>query len=426
LKEIATYFHACNLATSNSVKQHKLRKQIAWLASKEGSGKEFISLFIPKGTPIDQIIAKLKAEQNSEVKPQVNKIRLQDTIHSVIQHLKQKNIIPDTGIALFAGFSKDNDSENEHLTIEEILPPEPIANYHYSVDNHFDLQPLREMFRDQKIVGAIVLDAKAASFGLLNGEHLEFLESISSGIPGKSGKGGQSQRRYERERVMELSYFFHRIGEHANKAFMANKVNVLVVGGPGQTKNDFLKCDFLHYELMNALVNIVDTQTVDKEGLRDALGRSTEQIRNMCGPVEKRFMQRFMVALSKDGLVTYGLVPVLQSLRLGEVEVALVTDDSGLVEVVLSCKKCGLLRSKIVLDTVQTLKDMLSLPCEKCGSIEYEVMKKDIVDVLEDLAVQTNASVEVISTTSTEKNELAALGGVAALLRYKPEYITRV
>jgi stalled ribosome rescue protein Dom34 len=53
-------------------------------------------------------------------------------------------------------------------------------------------------------------------------------------------------------------------------------------------------------------------------------------------------------------------------------------------------------------------------------------MKHDIVDVLEDLAAQTNASVEVISTASMEKNELAALGGVAALLRYKPEYITRV
>lgn len=80
------------------------------------------------------------------------------------------------------------------------------------------------MFRDQKIVGAIVMDAKTASFGLLNDDHLDCLESISSGIPGKSGKGGQSQRRYERERDMELSYFFHRIGEHANKAFMENRL----------------------------------------------------------------------------------------------------------------------------------------------------------------------------------------------------------
>jgi peptide subunit release factor 1 (eRF1) len=34
------------MATTNSVKQHKLRKLIAWLSDKEGRGTEFISLYI--------------------------------------------------------------------------------------------------------------------------------------------------------------------------------------------------------------------------------------------------------------------------------------------------------------------------------------------------------------------------------------------
>jgi len=41
------------------------------------------------------------------------------------------------------------------------------------------------------------------------------------------------------------------------------------------------------------------------------------------------------------------------------------------------------------------------------------------VDVLEDMASKTNSAVEVISTPSKEKNQLNALSGVAALLRYK-------
>ncbi len=45
--------------------------------------------------------------------------------------------------------------------------------------------------------------------------------------------------------------------------------------------------------------------------------------------------------------------------------------------------------------------------------------EKDIVDVLEDLAAQTNGLVEVISTESQEKAKLTALSGFAALLRYK-------
>jgi peptide subunit release factor 1 (eRF1) len=47
------------------------------------------------------------------------------------------------------------------------------------------------------------------------------------------------------------------------------------------------------------------------------------------------------------------------------------------------------------------------------------VEEKDIVDVLEDVASQTNAVVEVISSESEEKAKLTALGGFAAILRYK-------
>jgi len=38
---------------------------------------------------------------------------------------------------------------------------------------------------------------------------------------------------------------------------------------------------------------------------------------------------------------------------------------------------------------------------------------------LEDAASQTNARVQVIATDSEEKTKLTALGGFAALLRYK-------
>ena len=113
---------------------------------------------------------------------------------------------------------------------------------------------------------------KKASFGILNGERFELIENISSGIPGKSGKGGSSQRRYAKEREMEVTYFFHRVAEHATKAFLTNhKVNALIVGGPGTTKEDFSKGDYLNYELKNLLLSTVDTQFTGSEGLREVL-----------------------------------------------------------------------------------------------------------------------------------------------------------
>ncbi len=413
------------MATSNSVKQHKLRKLIAWLSDKEGRGMEFISLYIPREKSIDEIVANLKCESDSAVmKSESVRDRFQDALKNVIQRLKLQKEIPENGLAIFAGTFVANEAESEVLHVEELVPPEPITAYLYEVDDHFRLEPLREMLRNQRVVGLIAMDSKEASFGILNGERLELIEKITSGIPGKTVKGGQSQRRYERERDMEVTYFFHRVAEHATKAFLENyKVTALIVGGPGQTKEDFLKGDYLNYELKNALLSTVDTQSADREAVKEVLDKSSETLKNMCAPEEKIIVQRLLADMGKqNGLANYGLDSVLNALKNGEVEVAIVTDNTDMIEIAVMCKRCELSRAKIVNKTkkVQTVQEMISSPCERCNAVEYEVEEKDIIDVLEDVASKTDARVEVISTESEEKAKLTALGGFAALLRYRP------
>jgi peptide chain release factor subunit 1 len=412
------------MATSNSVKQHKLRKLIAWLSDKEGRGMEFISLYIPREKSVDETVAILKEESDAAVmKSESVRDRFEEALKNVIQRLKLQKEIPENGLAIFAG-TFANDSEGEVLNVEELVPPEPITAYLYEVDDHFHLELLREMLRDQKVVGLVAMDSKEAGFGLLDGERFELIENMTSGIPGKSGKGGQSQRRYERERDMELVSYFHRVAEHATKAFLENnKVTVLIVGGPGPTKEDFLKGDYLHYELKNVLLGTADTQIAGREGLREVLDKSSEALKNMCAPEQKRIVQRLLADMGKqDGLAVSGLDSVLNALKNGEVEVALVTDSTDMIEIVVMCKNCELSRAKIVAreKKVQTVREMISSPCERCNGVEYEVEEKDIIDVLEDAASQTDARVEVISPESEEKAKLTALGGFAALLRYKP------
>jgi peptide chain release factor subunit 1 len=413
-------FYSCQIATSNSVKQHKLRKRIAYLSAKEGRGKEFISLYISPALSLERIVANLKKEADSETQKFENagvRERFQVSLKTLIQHLRQLKAVPENGLAVFAGTPV-----SEEAIIEEIAPPQPISCYLYTVDAAFNLEPLRAMLRDQKVVGILALDAKQASFGLLKGEQIELIDSISSGVAGKTGKGGQSQRRYERERDMAIASFFHRVAEHATKAFLGNGVNVLIVGGPGQTKNDFLKGDYLHYELSNMVLNTVDTQSASEAALKEILDKSADILQNMCGPEERRVVRRLMAELAKeDGLATYGLDIVLEALRRGEVKVAIVTDTTNVVEAVAVCKKCGQPKTKITNNKTQTIQEMTASPCEKCGSNAYEVAEKDLVDVLEDLASQTDAAVEVISTASPEKDALTGLGGVAALLRYRPK-----
>jgi len=424
--EKVIHFHGCQVASSLSVKQHKLRKLLAWLSGKEGRGMEFISIYIPREKSIDEIAAILREKSDSVAQQSDSerdvRNRLQDALKKIIQRLKTRKEIPENGLAVFAGTFATNDQESAVLNVEEVIPPEPISTYIYEVENHFQLDLLREMLRDPKVVGLIAMDSKEASFGILNGERFEFIENITSGIHGKSGKGGSSQRRYERERDTELTRYFHRIADHAAKAFLENqRVTVLLVGGPGTTKEDFLNGDYLHYELKNVLLGKVDTQSVDKEGVREVLDKSIESLTNMCLPEQKSIVQRLLSNIGKqDGLATYGLDSVLNALKIGEVDVAIVTDNTDMIEIVALCKRCELSKVKIVNKAmkVQTVQEMISIPCERCKAVDYEVEEKDIIDVLEDAASQTDARVEVLSSESEEKAKLRALGGFTALLRY--------
>ena len=420
-KQTEPFLHACHMATTDSVKQHRLRKLIASLSEKEALEPELISVYLPLGVSVDAVSSILKAEPDAaSPKPAQAKDRLHETRRSLIQRLKQQKEIPENGKVIFAGFSFENNQQV--FNFEEVVPPEPVPKFLFMIDTHFRLEPLREMLRDQKIVGLLAMDAKDAGFGVFAGGHLELVDSITSGVPGKSGKGGQSQRRYEREREMELENYFHRVAEHAQKAFLVNhRINVLLIGGPGQTKNDFLKGDYLHYELRNAFLDALDTQSAGVAGVKEALNKSVEELENMCSPEEKRTVERLLTELSKqDGLVTYGLNSVLSALAKGAAKVVVATDDTDLVEYTVICKRCGSLKSIISnKKNIQELHEMATTPCVKCGGSDYETTERDIIDVLEDAASKTDATVEVISTESQEKAKLNGLGGVAAFLRFR-------
>lgn len=418
-----TRFYGCQLTITNSAKQHKLRKLIAWLSDKEAREKEFLSLYIPSQATIDAVVEDLKKqEDNCNLTPKSGNAHLKEALKNVIKHIKTQKEAPKNGQVVFAGVFSADGSGNEVLNVEELSPPSPIGSYLCVIDNHFVLEPLREMFRDQRVTGIISLDAKQANFSLLVGGNLQSIEDLTSGIPGKTGKGGQSQRRYERERDMEVTGWFHRIAEHATDHFLEEqKITTLLVGGPGETKNEFLKGELLNYQIKKLLLKVVDTQSVGANAALEMLDKSADLLMNMCGPEERSTMQRLLESINKqDGLAIFGLDPVLEGLKRGSVDVAILTDDSDFLKAVFTCRNCGLSTSEIVKKTDSVaLKRMEAAPCMRCRATDYERVEKDMVDVLEDAASGTDARVEVIFTDSEEKAKLKSLGGFAAILRYR-------
>jgi peptide chain release factor subunit 1 len=411
------------MTTTNSVKEYKVRKLIASLSSKEGTAKNLVSIYIPHGMTIEEIDLTLKEKIDSpETKsPETKQQVVRDELSEIIHQLRTRNEIPDGGFAMFA---TPNSGTKGSIEVQEVIPPEPVTEFLFKVDDQFDLEPLRLMLREKRLVGIIAMDANEAGFGILNGDRLDIVDHITSGIPGKTDKGGWSQRRYERERGMELTYYFHRIADHATDAFITkNKVTGLIVGGPGFTKEDFLKEDFLRYELKNMLISQVDTALSGKEGVKEAFVKSADVLKKSHSSTDAKLMQQFEADMAKkDGLAVTGLHNVLDAVRNGVAGTVLVANNTGLVEIVLTCKKCSESRTRIVHEDrkMETTEQELLVPCGKCNGLEYEVEDRDIVDVLEDAASATDAKIEVISSELAEEEakKLNSLGGFAALLRY--------
>ena len=108
------------MTTTNSVKQYKIRKLIAYLSDKEGREMEFISLYIPREKSIDEIITILREKFDSaDIKSESVRDRVQNALTKIMQYLKLHKEIPENGLAIFAGTFATNDPESESLNIRD-------------------------------------------------------------------------------------------------------------------------------------------------------------------------------------------------------------------------------------------------------------------------------------------------------------------
>ena len=232
-----------------------------------------------------------------------------------------------------------------------------------------------------------------------------------------------SARRYERGREMELTYFFNRVGEHATRNFVdSNKVTGLIVGGPGPTKDEFLKGGYLHYELQKKVIAVLDLGYSGREGIREMVEKAADVLKDVRLVEEKKLVQKFLFEVNRQGgLAIYGLPRVIDALQKASAEVVLVSEDLDTVRIDATCRKCGTLKTETVpaAKKIQQRQEMASTPCAKCGAADFEVVERDIVDVLEEMAFQVGSKVEVISSATEEGNMFKSFGGVGATLRYR-------
>ncbi len=416
-------------AKKTSLELFRLRKTLNTLAIKEGRGTELVSVYVPPGKQISDVLNTLRDEYGTatNIKSTTTRKNVMDAIVKVQQRLKLFKEPPENGLVIFCGAIPQNGPGSERIETYVIVPPEPIHIYLYRCDARFHTEHLQEMLREKETYGILLLDASQATLATLQGRRLEIVRELTSGVPGKTRAGGQSARRYERLRDMRLQEYFTRVGHHANETFLPiENLKGLILGGPGPTKYDFEKGEYLSYMLKDKILDVIDTSYVEEQGVKEIVNKAPEIMRKIRYIEEKKLMQQFLYEIGHDtGLVTYGEEDVRRALETGAIRTLLLSDAVDTMRVTLKCNACGYqeqqsLRSQMLTSLEQ---DLSGKPCPKCKAPALGVAEtQDLIDNFAQLAEYTNAEVEIISSETEEGQMLKnSFGGIAAILRFKTQ-----
>lgn len=398
---------------------YEFKKKLEELDSYRGKGTELITLYIPPDRNIADIANQLREElsQASNIKSKQTRTNVINGLEAILNRLKLYRKPPEHGMVILSGLVTI-DGKEKHIT-EIIEPPEPVPLYKYHCDSKFYLEPLKDMLREKKVYGLIVLDRREATIGLLKGRRIEVLDYDTSMVPGKHRQGGQSSVRFERLREIAIHEFYKKVGEMATNAFLPHKDKLvgILIGGPSPTKDEFYQGEYLHHELQRKVLGLFDVGYTNESGLYELVDKAKDFLSEVDLVREKNLMNRFLYEISRDGLAVYGEEEVRRYLELGAVDTLLVSEDLRLERVRYRCPTCG--AEKVVTLKGKAVSRQI---CEKDGVEMEEVERIDIALELSEIAERMNTKVEFLSS-ETEGGEmlLKAFGGIAGILRYKPK-----
>ena len=398
---------------ADTEKTYQLKKMLRQLETFRGSGTELISVYIPSGSPIHEMGGKLREEmsQASNIKSKSTKTNVLGALERILNYLKVYRKPPKNGIAVFAGNVSDNPAKVD-IELFALEPPEPLNIGAYRCDSRFFLDPLQSLLGAVDSYGVVVMDGREATVAIVKGTNITVIKKLNSTAHAKIRKGGQSARRYERLIEEAIEVYYKRVGNAMDDAFL-NRVKGVVVGGPGPTKEFFMKMSPFNYQIK--VLGVVDTGYTDEYGIREVLSKSESILAQQEAVKEKMLVDRFIKTVVNEGLATYGEKEVRGAIISKQAEKVLLSEGLPHTTASYRCSSCESEERKVFKE-----KPDDAISCPKCNS-QMKLQKKELLlDELNELARESEIPVEIISTNTVEGNQfLVGFGGIGAFLRYK-------
>ena len=356
----------------------QLERTLEELEKYRGRHTELVSVYVQAGYSLNLIVKQIDSEKStaSNIKSKNTRKAVLDSLERISRQLKLYKVAPKNGLALFAGNISEQEGQ-EQIEIWAIEPPLLLKTKLYRCDQVFVLEPLKEMLEVKEVYGLIVVERKEATIGLLEGKNIRVLQKLTSNVPGKFKTGGQSALRFARIREQMAKEFYRRLAEDVKSHFFEmKKLKGILLGGPGPTKEDFLKEGELVTALKEKIIGIKDIGYSDEFGLKLLVEASSDVLAEQAFTREKSLLERFFTLLATQHTkVAYGKDEVKKSLEMGAAD-----------ELLLSTK-----------------------------------LKKQDIKEFEDLAKNTSTIIHFVSDETEQGLEFKNLGGFGAFLRFPIE-----
>jgi len=217
----------------------------------------------------------------------------------------------------------------------------------------------------------VVIDEGEADIALVREYGVEMVASIRRNLGGK---------RYNTDRESEEKRFFHDLAKTMAELMEREKIEKAIVAGPGFVKEDFHKFLRENYPELAKKVVIEDTSVTGRTGIYEVIKRGTVDRVYHENRVAKevQLVEKVLENIARNtGLATYGLREVEEAVNYGAVETLLVLDE--------------LLKSG----------------------------HREKVEELMDAVRYSRGEVVIVSSEHEGGEKLKALGGLAALLRFR-------
>ncbi len=400
----------------------RLKKAVENLSSMKGMGTELVSVVVPPDRMIHDVRHQLanEAGQAANIKSKSTRKHVSDAIESAIASLNKFKTPGERGLALFVGHVIVGNNKTRLVSVIIDDPPEPFGSYRYRCGSTFEISQLEEMLIDRTAYGLFVIDRSESAYGLASGKRLHCQEHVTSLVPSKHGRGGQSAQRFERLIEEAADKFFKKSAERACAYWlpMIEDLQGIIIGGPGATKDYVVKNDYFHHEIKKLIREpFFDVGYSNESGLRELIQRAGGLMDQIELDAERKLVDSFLrEVMQAHPKATYGEVMIRNALEQGAVERLLLSENVSKRRVVWRCKSCG---NEWV--TTQNRRSETS-DCKSCTSgdaREDDEKSMDLIDELTLIAGHTSASVTLISMDTEEGATLyEAFGGIAALLRY--------